>query len=382
MSKTYTIPTTAADPDGRCRHRPVPDPRGPRPAGARRQRQAGALERARRELHRHPRTARRRRRQRAGAPTSPLSASSPSGSRSTRESTTVAAKTRRPGARRLRAVGGHDPSVIADMDAVIADVQAAIDGLDEVDLTSQDIAITIGGPREGPLVPLRPPRGEVTDPIPERRSSPRSPMARASPQCRVSYAICVTRPSIIVPKTLGCREASVSLAEDADRLVEAAIGAVARASAVPVVDPPPTTRRGRRPHSGPCSGCQPHGRRACGTRPRRSPPRDPAATPARPNRRADSRRCRRARAAGTASRSDRPRSNRSGRGRRSRARAARSPDPEAGESRDVGVRDQLRVLDRARTRRSRANASRACEFATSPIAWIGAREPRAGRRAS
>lgn len=34
-------------------------------------------------------------------------------------------------------------AVIADMDAVIADVQAAIDGLDEVDLTSQDIAINI-----------------------------------------------------------------------------------------------------------------------------------------------------------------------------------------------------------------------------------------------
>ena len=34
-------------------------------------------------------------------------------------------------------------AVIADMDAVIADLQAAIDGLDEVDLTSQDIAIAI-----------------------------------------------------------------------------------------------------------------------------------------------------------------------------------------------------------------------------------------------
>jgi starvation-inducible DNA-binding protein len=33
--------------------------------------------------------------------------------------------------------------VIADMDVVIADVQAAIDGLDEFDLTSQDIAIGI-----------------------------------------------------------------------------------------------------------------------------------------------------------------------------------------------------------------------------------------------
>ncbi len=33
--------------------------------------------------------------------------------------------------------------VIADMDAVLVDVQAAIDGLDEVDLTSQDIAIAI-----------------------------------------------------------------------------------------------------------------------------------------------------------------------------------------------------------------------------------------------
>ncbi len=33
--------------------------------------------------------------------------------------------------------------VIVDMDAVIADVQAAIDGLDELDLTSQDIAIGI-----------------------------------------------------------------------------------------------------------------------------------------------------------------------------------------------------------------------------------------------
>jgi starvation-inducible DNA-binding protein len=34
-------------------------------------------------------------------------------------------------------------NVITDMDIVIADVQAAIDGLDEFDLTSQDIAIGI-----------------------------------------------------------------------------------------------------------------------------------------------------------------------------------------------------------------------------------------------
>ena len=34
-------------------------------------------------------------------------------------------------------------NVISDMDTVIADVQAAIDGLDEFDLTSQDIAIGI-----------------------------------------------------------------------------------------------------------------------------------------------------------------------------------------------------------------------------------------------
>lgn len=34
-------------------------------------------------------------------------------------------------------------NVIADMDLVIADVQAAIDGLDEFDLTSQDVAIGI-----------------------------------------------------------------------------------------------------------------------------------------------------------------------------------------------------------------------------------------------
>ncbi|MFT4281304.1 Dps family protein [Microbacterium sp.] len=34
-------------------------------------------------------------------------------------------------------------AVIADMDAVIADVQAAIEGLDETDLTSQDVAIAI-----------------------------------------------------------------------------------------------------------------------------------------------------------------------------------------------------------------------------------------------
>lgn len=34
-------------------------------------------------------------------------------------------------------------AVIADIDAVLADVRAAIDGLDEVDLTSQDVAIEI-----------------------------------------------------------------------------------------------------------------------------------------------------------------------------------------------------------------------------------------------
>ncbi|MFT4052606.1 MAG: DNA starvation/stationary phase protection protein [Microbacterium sp.] len=34
-------------------------------------------------------------------------------------------------------------AVVSDMDAVIADVQAAIDGLDETDLTSQDVAISI-----------------------------------------------------------------------------------------------------------------------------------------------------------------------------------------------------------------------------------------------
>ncbi len=34
-------------------------------------------------------------------------------------------------------------AIVADMDVVIADTQAAIDGLDEVDLTSQDVAIAI-----------------------------------------------------------------------------------------------------------------------------------------------------------------------------------------------------------------------------------------------
>jgi len=34
-------------------------------------------------------------------------------------------------------------AVIADMDAVIADVKTAIDGLDEIDLSSQDVAISI-----------------------------------------------------------------------------------------------------------------------------------------------------------------------------------------------------------------------------------------------
>jgi len=34
-------------------------------------------------------------------------------------------------------------NVITDIDAIIADTQAAIDGLDEIDLTSQDIAIEI-----------------------------------------------------------------------------------------------------------------------------------------------------------------------------------------------------------------------------------------------
>lgn len=34
-------------------------------------------------------------------------------------------------------------AVVTDMDAVISDVQAAIDGLDETDLTSQDVAIAI-----------------------------------------------------------------------------------------------------------------------------------------------------------------------------------------------------------------------------------------------
>lgn len=34
-------------------------------------------------------------------------------------------------------------AVVADIDALLPDVQAAIDGLDEVDLTSQDIAISI-----------------------------------------------------------------------------------------------------------------------------------------------------------------------------------------------------------------------------------------------
>ncbi|MGF3055335.1 Dps family protein [Microbacterium sp. YY-01] len=34
-------------------------------------------------------------------------------------------------------------AVIADIDAVLVDVKAAIDGLDEIDLTSQDIAIEI-----------------------------------------------------------------------------------------------------------------------------------------------------------------------------------------------------------------------------------------------
>ncbi|GAA5029776.1 Dps family protein [Microbacterium fluvii] len=34
-------------------------------------------------------------------------------------------------------------AIVADIDAILADVQAAIDGLDEVDLTSQDVVIGI-----------------------------------------------------------------------------------------------------------------------------------------------------------------------------------------------------------------------------------------------
>lgn len=34
-------------------------------------------------------------------------------------------------------------AIVSDMDAVIADTQTAIDGLDEVDLTSQDVAIAV-----------------------------------------------------------------------------------------------------------------------------------------------------------------------------------------------------------------------------------------------
>ena len=34
-------------------------------------------------------------------------------------------------------------AVISDIDTILADVKAAIDGLDEVDLTSQDVAISI-----------------------------------------------------------------------------------------------------------------------------------------------------------------------------------------------------------------------------------------------
>ena len=34
-------------------------------------------------------------------------------------------------------------AVISDIDAILIDVKAAIDGLDEVDLTSQDVAIEI-----------------------------------------------------------------------------------------------------------------------------------------------------------------------------------------------------------------------------------------------
>ena len=33
--------------------------------------------------------------------------------------------------------------MIADIDAVLVDIQTAIDGLDETDLTSQDVAIEI-----------------------------------------------------------------------------------------------------------------------------------------------------------------------------------------------------------------------------------------------
>ncbi|WP_261164060.1 Dps family protein [Microbacterium sp. Marseille-Q6965] len=36
-------------------------------------------------------------------------------------------------------------NVVADIDAVIADLDAAIEGLDEIDLTSQDVAIGIKG---------------------------------------------------------------------------------------------------------------------------------------------------------------------------------------------------------------------------------------------
>ena len=61
--------------------------------------------------------------------------------------------------------------VIADMDAVLVDVKAAIDGLDEIDLAEpghRDQHPRVA--REGPLVPVRAPRG-----VAHARRSPRSP---------------------------------------------------------------------------------------------------------------------------------------------------------------------------------------------------------------
>ena len=67
-------------------------------------------------------------------PTAPRSASSPSVAE--KSAPTAVAAGFAPWQDTVRAV-------IADMDAVIADLKAAIDGLDEFDLTSQDIAIAI-----------------------------------------------------------------------------------------------------------------------------------------------------------------------------------------------------------------------------------------------
>ncbi len=203
MTKTHTTPATAADPTVAAASAQFLTPVVLGPAGPRRQRQAGPLERARRELHRDPRAPRLRssRTRRTGAD----------------EAAERIVALGLPIDARVGDVAGEDqatavPAGFTQWEAMVRDVIADIDAV-IADTAGRDRRPRRvrphqpgrrdrhqGRAREGPLVPLRAPRRVARYDASPRpmvrgiRASRRVPRSESGAQ----PPTCVRRPPIIV----------------------------------------------------------------------------------------------------------------------------------------------------------------------------------------